>query len=122
MDQNSKLDRRQFLNKIAVTCAAVTGAGIVLSACKGSNAEGGGATGQGGAAAPAATDCSDLSALSEADKKSRTGLQYVEVSAKPNQNCANCKLFQEKAPCNGCSVVKGPIAAGGWCAAWAAKG
>lgn len=118
MDQNSKLDRRQFLSKIAVTCAAVTGAGIVLSACKGGNADGGGGA---SAPAPAATDCSDLSALSDADKKSRTGLQYVEVSAKPNQNCANCKLYQEKAPCNGCSVVKGPIAAGGWCAAWAAK-
>ena len=119
MDQNAKLNRRQFLNKIAVTGAAVTGASIILSACKND----GGAGGQ--AAAPASTpkvDCSDVSALTDAEKKTREGLKYVDVTPDAAKNCANCKLFQKKAPCNGCTVVKGPIAENGWCSAWAPMG
>ncbi len=43
-------------------------------------------------------------------------VQYVEVSKKPNQHCANCSQFV--AP-NACKIVQGEIAATGWCVSWA---
>lgn len=124
MDQNKKLDRREFFTKAAAAGAAVTGAAVILSACKGDAAQGGGAAAGGAAAggAAAAADCSDVSKLTDAEKGLRTSLKYVDNTEKPGQNCGNCKLFEKKAPCNGCSVVKGPIAENGWCVSWAAKG
>ena len=42
-------------------------------------------------------------------------VQYVEVSKKPNQSCANCAQFL---PPNSCKIVQGEIAPGGWCVSW----
>ena len=117
-----KLNRRAFFERAALIGATAIGAGTFLAACdsgkagaKGGDKAGGGTK----AAAPAKTDCTDVSKLSDGDKKMRESLKYIDVSAKPDQNCENCKLFVKKDPCNGCSVVKGPIAAKGWCSAWA---
>ena len=112
---DQKLDRRAFFKRAAAIGAAATGASAFLAACKNEG------SGGGGGAQPAAkkkVDCSDLSALTEQQKKQREALKYVDKSPKPEQNCANCKLYEKKEPCNGCSVVPGPIAAKGWCSAW----
>jgi hypothetical protein len=57
---------------------------------------------------------------SAADDSSGTKAQYkyVDKSTKAGQACKNCALF--KAP-SSCVVVKGHIAAAGWCAAYAPK-
>lgn len=47
------------------------------------------------------------------------------ASHKPDQNCANCALFQGKAgdKAGGCPLFAGKKVAGaGWCSAWAKKG
>jgi High potential iron-sulfur protein len=51
-------------------------------------------------------------------------LGYVNDSAKPDQKCANCALFQGAAidSRGGCSIFAGKsVAAGGWCSGWAKK-
>ena len=51
-------------------------------------------------------------------------LGYVNDSAKPDQKCANCALFQGQATDarGGCSIFAGKsVASGGWCSGWAKK-
>jgi hypothetical protein len=51
-------------------------------------------------------------------------LAYAEVSAKPDQKCANCVQFQGKAGDSraGCSIFAGKtVATAGWCSVWAKK-
>jgi hypothetical protein len=51
-------------------------------------------------------------------------LGYVNDSAKPDQKCTNCALFQGQATDSrgGCSIFAGKsVAAGGWCSGWAKK-
>jgi hypothetical protein len=57
---------------------------------------------------------------SAADDSGGTKAQYKYVvkSAKAGQTCSNCALFKPPAACN---LVKGKIAPGGWCVAYAAK-
>ena len=52
------------------------------------------------------------------------GLQYTNKSEKPNQNCANCKLYTPTGDGKGkCQILpKGLVAAEGWCVTWQAKG
>lgn len=109
-----KLDRRAFFGRALLLGVGAVGAGAVLTACENSG---------GGAATPKTpkVDCSDVSALSEAELNTRNSLKYVDVTPIPAKVCDNCKLYVEKPPCNGCTVVPGPIAAKGYCAAWVAK-
>jgi High potential iron-sulfur protein len=68
--------------------------------------------------------CSDVSALSDADKTGRTALQYVDKSTDAAKRCEVCSLYQpapDAAQCGGCQVVKGPIHPKGYCNAFAAK-
>ena len=46
---------------------------------------------------------------------------YASKTAKPDQDCANCNFFKTGSPCGTCTLVKGPIAAEGWCSAWVKK-
>jgi len=57
---------------------------------------------------------------SAADDSGGTKAQYkyVAKSAKAGQICSGCALF--KAPA-ACAIVKGKIAKGGWCIAYAPK-
>lgn len=112
-----KLDRRQFFERALLIGASTFGAGAFLAACKSEAKSGGGA----GSKAPAAVDCTDLSALSEQEKKTREALKYVNNTPEPAKNCANCKLFVSQPPCNKCTAVPGPIAAGGYCTAWISR-
>jgi hypothetical protein len=112
--------RRAFLQKFGALAASVTIVPIVAAGC------GGGTKTEGTAAAPAAKaiDCNDTSMLTETDKTLRTTLQYVTQSPDPAKLCSNCQFYTavtSSPKCGGCTILKGPIAADGWCSSWAAK-
>jgi len=68
--------------------------------------------------------CSDVSALSDAEKTARSALQYVDHSAQPDKHCNNCNLFQAPADpsqCGSCQIVKGSIHPDGYCTGWVKK-
>ena len=50
-------------------------------------------------------------------------LQYVNQSAKPDQNCGNCQLYTAQSGGVGkCQLfATGLVKEAGWCASWAAK-
>jgi hypothetical protein len=52
-----------------------------------------------------------------------TALQYVDASAKADQNCESCQLFTAGADGNGkCQLfAKGLVKSAGWCASWVKK-
>lgn len=116
MSEN-KMTRRELLARAAAVGVVAVGAGSLLAACKSE----GGAGGAAAPAAPAAASCDDVSALAEADKKTREGLKYVSKTPDPAKRCDGCSLYVPGSPCGGCKVVKGPIAAEGWCSAFAPK-
>lgn len=62
--------------------------------------------------------------LSGDDIAIRNGLNYVDDSPKPSQNCANCKLYTlpiDNQPCGGCKILPGPVHPKGYCTAWIAR-
>jgi len=124
-----ELSRRDFLLRTGALSAVALGSGAILTACGG---------GQQPADTPAAVEesmpaeepmamhsaCDDLTGLTDADIQMRQTLQYVSESPKPDQFCSNCQLYvpaAEGAACGGCTIIKGPIAPGGYCTSWAAK-
>jgi len=52
-----------------------------------------------------------------AQKLPQAAIQY-QATPKNNQRCDGCLHWQ---PPNACAIVEGPIAAAGWCAAFAPK-
>lgn len=118
-----KDSRRGFLLKLGAVAASVT---IVpaMAGCGGDKGGEAGAAASGGSQAKAATDCSDVSGLSDADKNLRQTLQYVETSPDPAKLCTNCQFYtpaEGGGACGACTILKGPIAPGGYCTSWAAK-
>ena len=109
------MNRRSFFTQVARGGVMLAGAMLLLPASENKAGNGGASAGSGAKK----TDCSDTSMLSEAEMQTRTSLKYVDKTADPAKKCSNCKLFLKKSPCNGCTVVKGPIAAEGFCTAWA---
>jgi hypothetical protein len=115
------LTRRQVI-EIAAGGVALASLGGILAACDAPKPPAAPKeTPKPGAEKPKAHPCEDVSALSEADKKGREGLKYTTKSEKPNQNCINCNFFKSGGSCGTCTLVKGPIAAEGWCSAWVKK-
>ncbi|MFB6249806.1 MAG: high-potential iron-sulfur protein [Salinibacter sp.] len=127
-ESSDRVSRRRFLQSVGV--AGVVGAGsTLLAACGGSDDSGGSSSGSsssGDGSASASASCSDLSSLSDAEKKQRSqmvkSLQYVEESPQDNKNCANCSLYIKSEygeGCGGCQLFPGPVAAKGYCNSWA---
>lgn len=124
-DDQDRVSRRRFLQSLGI--ASVVGAsGSLLAACGGSDDSGGDqAEGNGESAATASADCSDLSMLSEQEKKQRSqmvkSLQYVEETPQEEKYCSNCQLFQEGKfdGCGGCQLFPGPVTDNGYCNSWA---
>lgn len=109
--------RRAFLQKFGALAASVTIVPIAAGC-------GGGSKTEGADAAATAIDCNDTSTLTDNDKSLRTTLQYVAVTPDPAKDCSNCQFYTTVAgspKCGGCTILKGPIAAAGWCSSWAAK-
>lgn len=112
------LTRRNFIQRLAVVGSVVVGAGA-LAACGSEGAE----SGEGETATLA---CTDVSALTEDKKTTRTTLNYVDASVTEGKNCTNCQQFQPDAAnaagsCGACLVVPGPINPVGYCDSWAEK-
>ncbi|MGM0558772.1 MAG: high-potential iron-sulfur protein [Myxococcota bacterium] len=128
---DEKLNRRDFFRRAAAVGASVAGAGMLLSACKDGGGAAKGGDKSGGGEEPAAggdkggsgeLDCTDTSGLTEAEKKTRESLQYVDKSPKDDKFCDNCSLYtkpEKEGECGGCTVVAGPIHPKGYCASWA---
>lgn len=69
--------------------------------------------------------CQDVSGLSEAEKTSRSALQYTDKAPSPDKHCDLCNFWQpapDPSQCGGCTLVKGPIHPKGYCTAFAPKG
>lgn len=107
--------RRHMLGSVLQAGALAVGAGALLSACKG------GTAGKAAPAAPANGQICDVAKLPRPAQAQRQALKYVDQTPIPAKNCANCKLYKPAKPCNGCTLVKGPIAPQGYCTAWVAK-
>jgi hypothetical protein len=115
---SDNVSRREFLGRAALL-GAVIGVAPILAAC-GTQSAGTGT----GAAGAGAVDCTDVSKLTDAEKKTRTDLQYVEASVKADQTCTNCqqhKPAQDANACGTCTLVPGPINPSGWCISWVQK-
>jgi hypothetical protein len=104
---NSKLSRREALSK---TAALAWMAAVPAIGC--------------GKEKPKALMCTDTTGLTPADLQIReTVLAYVDVSAIPGKNCANCQQFIPGPPnaCGTCKILKGPINPTGNCKSYLAK-
>ena len=126
------VSRRSFLQRLSIIGVAGVGGSTLLSACGGSD-EGGGApsqTGGEGGTASADLACDDLSGLSEAQMQQRQpmveSLNYVAETPNPEQNCANCALYEQPDAeettdnaCGGCQLFPGPVYPNGYCTSWA---
>ena len=136
MGQNEHdVSRRDFLQRLSIVGVAGIGGSTLLSACGGGSdgESGGGAEEQTSAAGGQATadlDCDDLSALSDAQMQQRNqmaeSLNYVAETPNPEQNCANCALYQQPEDeettdnaCGGCQLFPGPVYPNGYCTSWA---
>lgn len=138
IDQN----RRSFLHRIVVaaawsgfafTLAPLTGCG---GGGDGSGAGGSGSGGEDGktpgasnpggnvsadATKAAADPCADVSGLTPEEVTDRRDTGYLAETPDPEKRCDNCQLWeppQEGSPCGGCTVLAGPIHAGGYCDLW----
>jgi hypothetical protein len=127
-DDRNRVSRRRFLHSLSI--AGVVGAGgSLLAACGGGSdqsGDGGSSTEGEAGSATASADCSDLSGLSDAQRKQRKqmvgSLNYVEESPQAEKNCANCSLYQQEkygSGCGGCQLFPGPVNAQGYCDSWA---
>lgn len=117
--QSQGTTRREFLQSLTVLGTAGVVTPIVLSACGGNSGDQPGAT-------PTAGDftCTDTSGLTEQEIQMRNNAEYVDDSPHPDQDCANCQLYEEPAEgeqCGGCQVIKGPIHPEGYCNLWVAQ-
>lgn len=68
--------------------------------------------------------CMDVTGLSDADKASRSALQYVDRSPDVAKVCNVCQFYQAPADvvqCGGCQLIKGPVHPRGSCSGFAAK-
>ena len=130
------VSRRSFLQRLSIIGVAGVGGSTLLSACGGSEASGGSGSGSesqtsgGGGTATADLNCDDLSALSDAQMQQRSqmaeSLNYVAETPNPEQNCANCALYQQPDAeettdnaCGGCQLFPGPVYPNGYCTSWA---
>lgn len=124
--KNERLTRRGFLRQVAAAGAVTLGAGYLIG-CKPQESGKGSSGGspEKSAGGTKADACTDLSGLTDAEIKTRESLGYVDKTPDPAKNCANCSLYvpdqYEPAACGGCTVMKGPVMAQGYCTAWAAK-
>lgn len=103
--QIAKLTRRSTLKLLVLGPVAAT----VLPAC-GKKTE--------------PDSCQDLGGLGDADKATRTTLQYTDRAPDKERQCERCQYWQppsDPAQCGACQLVKGPIHPHGFCTAYLKK-
>lgn len=116
------ITRRNFLVRLSAATGLTVGAGAVLSACGGGDSGSAPAAEAPAAAEPMAEGCMDVSGLTDAEVQLRNSLQYVDVTPDETKRCDNCALFvvpESGDGCGTCTLIKGPIAAAGYCSSWA---
>ena len=117
MADDKRLTRRQFVQTAAAGAGFLT-MGMLLAGCDKSSGGGGEAPKE---EEEKPLDCTDVSGLTDAEKKTRESFKYVEQTPEPGKLCANCQLYQPPADgdgCGGSTVVKGPINPNGYCTSW----
>ena len=114
------LTRRNFLTKAAVAGGVAVSASMLVACDKKEEAKPADKPAD-KPAEKAAAGCTDVSKLTDAEKKGREGLKYVDKTTDPKKACDLCALYTAGSPCGSCSAVKGPIAAKGTCMAFAPK-
>ncbi len=111
----NELSRRSFLAMTLLGCLSISGISF-LSSCQKK---------QGTGRVEAAGDpCTDVSGLTEKERKTRDTYEYVGKSTVTGKYCSNCRLYKEPDsgnPCGTCRIVKGPINPDGYCTAWVAQ-
>ena len=103
--RETRVTRRRVLGVLAVAPLAAT----ALAACSKKDAP---------------DSCQDTTGLSDADKGTRTTLQYTDRAPSSDKQCHVCSFYQpapEPTKCGGCTLVKGPIHPNGYCTAFAPK-
>ncbi len=117
------ITRRNFLVRLSAVTGLSVGAGAFLAACGGGDSGSAPEAEVAAAAEPVATGCTDVSGLTDAEVLLRTSLQYVDETPDADKTCEGCALFvapESGAGCGTCTLIKGPIAAAGYCTSWAA--
>jgi hypothetical protein len=111
--------RRYFLRRTAALGATGLLLPGLLTACGGENATE--SSGESGSSA-VGSQCVENIDLSWRETMGREAVSYVDESPNPAQLCSNCRFYQPSdadAACGTCEIVAGPIAAAGYCSAWA---
>ncbi|MBU2500312.1 high-potential iron-sulfur protein [bacterium] len=132
-----RLDRREFFRQAGRWGVAGIG-GVVLAplvasiaGCGEDKSSGDGSSpgdAPKAAAAPDSRDreqdpCTDISELTPEDVEVRQGLEYVEATENPQENCGNCEFYvapEAGRPCGACDLFSGPVVREGWCVGWSA--
>ncbi len=103
-----EITRKEFLKKLPLLGMTIVGVGLFLQSCAKSKTD--------------EDPCGDLSKLTEGEKETRNGFEYVSKSPFPDKVCDNCELWlkpEEGKICGGCEIMEGPIHPKGYCNAWA---
>ena len=130
-----EISRKDFLKRLTMVGALGIGSSSLLAACGGGKKQSSSESqmksstqsesAQGGTQATAESDpCTDISGLTDAQKKMRKSLQYTGHSPYADKRCDNCNFFtapENGKPCGSCSVVAGPINPQGHCTSWVKK-
>jgi hypothetical protein len=119
--RNDKIfSRRLFLKQVAtIGAAGLVGPGLLEACSSGNAAE------RVESERAVSGKCEGSADLSAADIVARRAIKYVDDSPQTDKICANCRFFKQPAAgatCGGCEIVKGPIAADGYCNTWVAQG
>ncbi len=98
-------DRRSFLKQLGLAAGFGLGAQVLA-----------------GCGAKQQDPCSDISGLSAQDRQTRITYGYRSETLIEAKRCDNCAFWvaATAGPCGSCTLVKGPIAAAGYCNSWAA--
>ena len=125
----SSYSRRTFIKQVvAIGTAGLIGP-VLLTACGSENvaerseAETG-PTDQTSSEATGSEKCEGSTDLPASDIAARQAVNYVDESPHTGKDCANCRFFKQPpagVACGGCEIIKGLIAAEGYCNAWVAQ-
>lgn len=131
---DNEISRKDFLKRITMLGAIGIGSSSLLAACGGGKKSGSttsqmksaqnGSAESGAQTTAEADPCTDISGLTDAQKKMRKSLQYTGHSPYANKRCDNCNFFTpatQGKSCGSCSIVAGPINPQGYCTSWVKK-
>lgn len=121
---NKIMDRRAFLKNSGIAGIAACGLVAGLAGCGGEKEKSVPAAASKAPKTKANLDpCNDTSALTNAERVTRTTFKYEEVSNDSAKHCDICNFWQASttsSPCGTCTLVKGPIQPKGSCMSWVA--